>query len=261
MILSGYHLGMRMTKAGALGVGVCAALIAAAAPSNAGVASFSESFEGGSVGSQPTAADTDYDQSVGDRGDGDGTIHVHFVSGGWRGHGAQFANSPVAAHAFGFLGKQLGHQTSVYFRRYYKLAAYPQYRMSVLLYKFGGNGNGQLGGTHNGSFAFGGTGQSHRFALVNNNTIAATSTATVPLNTWFRVEVHVQFSGGTGTQAVRLYLGSDVNGTIPTETITAPLTGDYTDYIEDGILTNPNVSLHYVVDQAANRASWPGPVS
>jgi len=232
-----------------------------AVPAHAAATAFTESFEGGSVGSQPTGATTAYDQTIGDQGDGDGTIHVHFASDGWRGRSARFANSPVAAHAFGFLGKQVGPQTSLYFRRYYKLTTYPRYRMSVLLYKYGGSGNGQLGGTHNGSLGFGGTGQSHRFALVNNNTVVRTSSATVPLNSWFRVEVHLQFSSGKGTQTVRLYLGSHVNGDTPTETITGALTGGYTDYIEDGILTNPGNLVQYVVDEAVNRTSWPGPVS
>jgi len=239
---------------------VAALIVAAASPSGAAVSPFAESFEGGTIGGQPTAANTAYDQTIGDRGDGDGTIHAQFVSGGWRGHGVQFSNSPVTTHAFGFLGKQVGQQTSLYLRRYYKLAAYPKYRTSVLLYKYGGNGNGQLGGTHNGSLAFGGTGQSHRFALVNNNTITTTSKVTVPLNAWFRAEVHVQFSSGAGTQTVRLYLGSNINGTTPTATIRGPLTGGYTDYVEDGILTNPGTAVHYVIDEAANGASWPDPV-
>ena len=89
-------------KVCAVAVGICAALIAASAPSSgAAVAAFTESFERGTVGSQPTAANTAYDQSIGDRGDGDGTIHVKFASAGWRGHCAQFANYQPTPHRRG----------------------------------------------------------------------------------------------------------------------------------------------------------------
>ena len=44
--------------------------------------SFSESFEGGAVGAQPTSANTTYDQSIGDKGDGNGTVGVVFDANG-----------------------------------------------------------------------------------------------------------------------------------------------------------------------------------
>lgn len=230
----------------------------AAGPAAAG---FNESFEAGAVGSQPTAANTAYDQSIGDQGDSNGTIAAAFVTGGVAGHCVNFWNTSITKHAFGFLGKRVGMTKAMYFRRYYKLDVLPRYRMSVLLYKYGGTGNGQLGGTHNGSFAFGGGGQSYRFTLVNNNTNTAMSAATVPLNSWFRVETKVDFTSGAGYQTVRLFLGDNVNGTIPDETLTAPLTGGYTDYVEDGILTNPNVKVNVYIDEATNGSKWLGPVS
>ena len=145
-------------------------------------------------------------------------------------------------------------------RRYYYLDVLPAYRTSVLLYKFGGTGNGQLGGTHNGSFAFGGKSQSYKFTLVNNNTNSTVSQSVVPLNSWFRVEVELDFTSGTGVQTVQLFLGSNVNGTTPDETLTSTLTGTYTDYIEDGILTNPNVKINVRVDEAVNGSNWVGPL-
>lgn len=222
-------------------------------------ASFVESFEGGAVGSQPSSANTNYDQTIGDRGVGDGTIAVAFASGGFRGQCAKFYNRTVASSSFGFLGKRVGQSPILYLRRYYKLDVLPTYRTSVLLYKWGGGGNGQLGGTHNGSFAFGGSSQSHRFTLVNNNTNTTVSRTQVPTNSWFRVEVQLDFSSGVGTQNVRLFLGANVQGTIPDETLSGPVTGTYTDYVEDGILTNPNVKVNVQIDEAANGDRWLGP--
>lgn len=222
-------------------------------------ASFAESFEGGVVGSQPSSANTNYDQTIGDRGVGDGTIAVAFAGAGFNGQCANFYNRSVFSGSFGFLGKRVGPSPIIYLRRYYKLDVLPTYRTSVLLYKFGGGGNGQLGGTHNGSFAFGGYSQSHRFTLVNNNTNDTMSRAQVPTNAWFRVEVKLDFSTSVGTQTVRLFLGANVQGTTPDEEFVGQVTGTYTDYIEDGILTNPNVMVNVQVDEAANGTGWLGP--
>jgi len=221
--------------------------------------SFAESFEGGALGTEPSAANTNYDQTIGDRGVSNGTIAVTFAGAGFHGHCAKFYNTTVSSSSFGFLGKRVGASPVLYLRRYYKLDVLPKYRTSVLLYKWGGGGNGQLGGTHNGSFAFGGSGQSHKFTLVNNNTNTTVSRATVPTNAWFRVEVNLDFSGSVGEQTVRLFLGDNVQGVTPDETLTGQVTGTYTDYIEDGILTNPNVKVNVSVDEVANGSSWLGP--
>jgi hypothetical protein len=183
-----------------------------------------------------------------------------FAADGVRGQCAKFYNTSVASSSYGFLGERVNPQPLIYLRRYYKLDVYPAYRTSVLLYKYGGTGNGQLGGTHNGSFAFGGNSQSHKFTLVNNNTNSTQSQSVVPLNQWFRVEANLDFTSGTGLQTVRLFLGSNLNGTTPNETLTAALTGPYTDYIEDGILTNPNTRVNVEIDEAANGADWLGPI-
>jgi hypothetical protein len=221
--------------------------------------SFAESFESGPVGSKPTAANTAYDETIGSRGDGDGSIAVVFDANGYWRHCVRFYNTRISGGAFGFLGKQVGQKKVLYLRRYYKLDTWPQYRTSVLLYKYGGGGNGQLGGTHNGSFAFGGAGQGHHFTLVDNNTNKTQSRARVPLNSWFRVEVKLDFTSGHGVQTVRLFLGSNVNGRTPSETISGPLTGPYADYIEDGILTNPNTRVNIRIDGARNANGWIGP--
>ena len=136
----------------------------------------------------------------------------------------------MSGTAFGFLGERVNRQTVIYLRRYYRVSALPTYWTSTLLYKYGGGGNGQLGGTHNGSFAVGGTAQQHKFTLINNNTPTTTSSSSVPVNAWFRVEVRLSFGAGSGTQTVRLYLGANLNGTPPSETLSGPLTGSYTDY-------------------------------
>ena len=112
---------------------------------------------------------------------------VVFDANGVRGQCARFYNTAIASSTFGFLGKRVDQQTRIYLRRYYYLDVLPANRTSVLVYKFGGTGNGQLGGTHNGAFALGGKGQSHKFTLVNNNSNSTVSQSVVPLNSWFRV--------------------------------------------------------------------------
>lgn len=250
---------MRITKAA--GAAVALACVALTAPASAATPLFNESFERGAVGTAVTAATTAYDQSIGDRGDGDGTIKVVIDKYGVKGHAGRFYNTSIATTAFGFLGERVGSQQLVYLRRYYYLDARPSYRTSVLLYKFGGSGNGQLGGTHNGSFAFGGTGQANHFVLVNNNTNTTQSAAVVPTGAWFRVEVCLDFRSGTGVQTARLFLGSNWQGRTPSETITGPLTGTSTDYLEDGILTNPNRLINVKLDGSVNGSTWPGPAA
>lgn len=224
------------------------------------VVPFNESFEGGAVGTQPTSQNTSYDQAIGDNGDGNGTVSAVFASDGVRGQCVNFFNNIIVSGAIGFLGERVNPQTVIYLRRYYKIDVWPAYRTSVLLYKWGGTGNGQVGGTRNGSFAFGGNGQSHKFTLVNNNTNSTVSLSTVPLNAWFRVETKLDFTSGTGIQTARLFLGSNVHGTTPDETLTANLAGSYTDYVEDGILTNPNLKVNVGIDEAANGTDWLGPI-
>jgi hypothetical protein len=228
-------------------------------PAPVAVIPFSESFQGGVVGSKPTAATTSYDQVIGDTGAGTSNMAVLFDAAGFSDQCVRFFNTMVAAPTYGFLGEQVGRQPIICFRRYYKVDVLPTQRTSVLLYKWGGTGNGQLGGTHNGSFALGGNAQSHRFVLVNKDTVATTSQATVPLNQYFRVETKLDFTSGTGMQTARLFLGSNVSGLDPDETLTAGLAGTYTDYVEDGILTNPGVLVNVFVDDAVNAADWVGP--
>ena len=96
---------------------------------------------------------------------------------------------------------------------------------------------------------------------MNNNTNSTLSRAVVPVRSWFRVETELDFTGTTGVQTARLFLGSYYNGTTPDETLTANLTGPYTDYLEDGILTNPEVMFGVRVDEAANGTGWIGPLT
>ncbi|HEU0266791.1 MAG TPA: hypothetical protein VFQ70_04135, partial [Candidatus Saccharimonadaceae bacterium] len=104
-------------------------------------------------------------------------------------------------------------------------------------------------------------GQNYKFVLVNVDTNASTSATSVPIGDWFRVEVHIDVTHNL--QTLRIFVGSNRNGLTPDETISAPLpTGSGTvDYLEDGILTNPNVSVNVSIDNAVNDTTWPGPVA
>ncbi len=75
----------------------------------------------------------------------------------------------------------------------------------------------------------------------------------------YKAEVKLDFTAADGLQTVRLFLGDYVDGAKPTETLTGALTGHVTDYLEDGILTNPNVKLDLRVDEAVNATNWIGP--
>lgn len=219
-------------------------------------ATFSETFEGGIVGTQPNATNTSYDTTIGDSADTGGNVSVVFDANGLYGQCAKFWNTATTGSVWGFLGKNLTPLSGIYLRRYVKIDVQPQYRTSFLLYKYGG-----ISGSHYGSVAIGGSGQSYKFVLVNVDANATTSTTAVPIGAWFRVEVHVDVANSL--QTLRIFVGSNLHGTTPDETISAPLpagTGTV-DYIEDGILTSPNLSMNVWMDNAVNDTTWPGPVA
>lgn len=157
------------------------------------------------------------------------------------------------------MGKAVGRATSLYLRRYYWVDRLPVGRTGVLLYQYGGAGNGHLGGTHNGSLALGAQWESNRFVLVNGDSTGALSRSVVPVKQWFRVETTLDFAAAQPTQTAQLFLGSALESATPTETFSAPLTRWYADYVEDGIVTSPKALINVRIDEAANGTSWLGP--
>ena len=59
----------------------------------------------------------------------------------------------------------------------------------------------------------------------------------------------------------REFLHGNVKAVTPDETLTARLRRSYSDYIEGGSLTNPNVNVNVRIEEAANGKGWLGPAS
>ncbi len=226
------------------------------APAGGATETFAESFERGTVGSLPSASTTSYDHTIGDNGDSGGNVDAAFDTGGVSGQCVRFWNAQIATATWGFLGKNLTPTNSLYVRRYVKIDKAPIYRTSFLLAKYGG-----IHGAHHGSVAVGGRGQGGAFVLVNVDTNATVSQTLVPIGQWFRVEWHADL--GQALQTLRVFVGANLHGTVPDEELSAPIyAGQKIDYLEDGILTNPQVLLNVWVDEAVDdSATWPGPLA
>jgi hypothetical protein len=212
-------------------------------------ASFYEDFSRSPIGTKPDATNTHYDNTIGDVGDdaSGGVVATTVADTLFGGRCVNFNNPVVQATTFGFLGKHVVTPADGIFvmERFYQLDVAPGFRTSVLLYK-----DSLLGGTHIGSLAFGGTGQSGKFVLVNVDTNSTTSTNAVPLGAWFRVRVTLDTI--RHTQTAELFLGADIFKAKPTEVITASMGSTALGYIEDGIVTNPNVSINVKMTRPRN---------
>ncbi|HSX30885.1 MAG TPA: hypothetical protein VLE99_03125 [Candidatus Saccharimonadales bacterium] len=90
-------------------------------------------------------------------------------------------------------------------------------------------------------------------------TVVATSTSTVSINTWFRVEWEVNATGST--QNCRLFMGANVNGTTPTETLSGSYTQGGFDKIEDGIGAASFAGSMWIDGVDDDDTTWPGPAS
>lgn len=101
--------------------------------------------------------------------------------------------------------------------------------------------------------------------LTGAATLSGTSSATFPLNQWFRIEVGVDFTApGSQTVTVRLYLGADPDSISITETISATaLTVGSTNIstVRYGVITTgTNIGPFWLDDLAFSDVTWLGPV-
>jgi len=173
-----------------------------------------------------------------------------FTTDGYAGLGGKFYATGVTG-SYSYASKTLSPAVSVlYTRRFYKVDATPTAATPILA-AFGS-------GTKNGAVTMTSTG---KFGLQNGSAGAATSTTSVPLNAYFRLEW--TFSSTAGTQSLQIYTGANVNGTTPTETISAAFpTSVTTDALRDGIISNPGVVTNLTIDEAVNNSTtWVGPYS
>lgn len=96
------------------------------------------------------------------------------------------------------------------------------------------------------------------FSLRNGFSVAATTTSVVPLAQLIRVEWGLD--AGAQTQRLRLFLGSNWEGTVPDEEITAVFDKGTFTTIQDGLITsaaNTEMRIGHVAD---DDAAWVGPV-
>lgn len=99
-----------------------------------------------------------------------------------------------------------------------------------------------------------------------SNTVIATSTNTVTLNQWARIEAQHHADNGANAQiTVRLFLGANVDGVTPDETLTSPtFTGTAAQTAKDYIgmpfaaASQPPSGFLYMDDIGANGETWLG---
>ncbi len=151
-----------------------------------------------------------------------------------------------------------GFTTERYLRRYFYLTAYPSAGQIMTLMRI------RSGGTAQASLVLLTTGL---LQMRDNATIVTTTTNTLPLNAWFRLEWHVDGTT-THTQTLRLYMGNLLHSAVtPTETQPSfAYTGSGTgnpqfDRIDDGGGNN-NYTGTIWLDEAQDQTDhWPGPAA
>ena len=79
-----------------------------------------------------------------------------------------------------------------------------------------------LGGVDEALIGFGGAGGNHIILADSSLATKATSTSTISLDTWHRIEFHVITSTTIGQIEVKLFLGANFDGLTPDETLTTP---------------------------------------
>lgn len=213
-----------------------------------GAVTFQEDFARCTLGDQPDATDTAYNTTIGDAGDVGGNITLTAENDDlFGGLCAQFTNPTVFTTTFGFLGEPVTAPTNgvLFFERFYWIDVLPLFRTSILLYK-----DSLIGGTHIGSFALGGTASSYKFVLVNVDTNSTSSSHDVPIAEWFRARIKLDTIAHT--QEASLFLGPNVFGANPDEVISGSVGSTVLGYVEDGILTNPNITVKLKVSHVRN---------
>lgn len=98
------------------------------------------------------------------------------------------------------------------------------------------------------------------FTIQNGVTAVGTSTTVLSADTWCRLEW--ELNGGAGTQTLRIFVGANVEGTTPDETV-GPFTfnaGTF-DRQMDGMVVAPTAAKTIYIDNVAgDDATWLGPV-
>lgn len=200
---------------------------------------FSEGFETGPDGASITTSNTGYTTVNGTRIFDSTTRIAGSLSAKCIGNGTTGS----------FLRHTFTGTTLRYFRRYMNVDAFPASGNTVTLCRVRTSG-----GTDVAQIVLISTGV---LQIRNGATIVATTSTTLTLRSWFRVEW--QLDNGTSTQNFRLFTGANANGTTATETLTGAFTGGTFDRCEEGGATNSYVGNIWIDEVVDDDATWPGP--
>jgi hypothetical protein len=171
-------------------------------------------------------------------------------------HGAlsiQLATGATAAGTFVRWNTSMGTQTTIWFRVYAYYTANPASNIRIW--------NATASGTSCGSVLVSTTG---KLLFANSaGTTVLTSTNSIPLNAWFRLEGFLTGNASTGQLEFKLFLTPDAVTPDETQTsaATQATTGPPTDYtFGNGGTSTSNFGPIWIDDLALSSTGYPGPV-
>ncbi|HEU0266140.1 MAG TPA: hypothetical protein VFQ70_00760 [Candidatus Saccharimonadaceae bacterium] len=222
----------------------------------AGPPLFTESFNG-IVGTVADKTTTNFTNNPGDSADNYTTSSAAtFVANGVDGGRAGQIALPAGSGAYAFWAKAIAPQTTVYLRQYIQIPVLAGSSVPLLTIK-----NGGINGTHLGRIALSSAGAGSNIRLLDgSDTVQATSVTSVAAGQWIRLEWKVSSSG---SQTLNIYTGSNLHGTSPSETISAPMGTNTIDYLEWGPTANPisPTPFNVIYDEIVVRNdAYPGPL-
>lgn len=217
------------------------------------------SVAAGAIGTAASVTGTAYDNTIGNGGNNNGLVsaQVSVGQGVFSENAILFHVGAGATGAFGFLGKNITIPANgkMFFRRFYKPSVLPSFRTSIFMLK-----STDVNGAHIVHFALGGTTQSNKWCLVNvDTTVTGTGTvsaATISTGVYTRADIFVDTV--LHTISVDLFYGTNLTGLLPNETISTTYTAPPlpAGFVEDGIMTNPNVALDLSLSHPINGNAW-----
>ncbi|HSX32715.1 MAG TPA: PKD domain-containing protein [Candidatus Saccharimonadales bacterium] len=207
---------------------------------------FSEDFEGGSNGAALTSSNTTYTTITGTAVFDNstrvtGSLSAKLSPGGGTAVTLKevFPSTPTG-------------DTHRFFRRYFRVNALPSGAGNIVLMRT------RLSSSTTAQVIMNPAGT---ITVRDNNTTVGTTTTTISLNAWFRVEWELD-AATTNTQTMKLFVGSNLNGTTPSESLTSKsYTQGAFDRIEDGVGNSGYSGSLWIDAVDDDNATWPGPAA
>lgn len=198
---------------------------------------FTEDFEGGSSGSAITTANTAYN-AVPVSGSGTNTFQAGLF-------GLCARCGVTAASSTAYLQQDFTATGVRYLRRYFKVSALPGGFNVILAALVSPNTNrARVGLTVAGLLL-----------IQNGTTTVGTSTTVVAADTWYRVEWKLDNTGAT--QSLQIFVGANINGTTPDETITGTFSTGTFNRVREGNPTGFQIQVFLDAVKDDN-AAYPG---